>query len=238
MNWLSRTELLIGADNIKILSNAHVLVVGMGGVGAYAAEMLCRAGIGNITLVDGDVFQESNRNRQLMAMQSTENQPKAEIMAKRFTDINPAISLTVVNNFIKDDAITDLFKTPFDFVVDAIDTVSPKVYLLKTAFDLNIPVVSSMGAGGRMDLLQIKVADIGKTTNCQLAAAVRGRLRKLGIKKGITCVYSTEAVPQEACQPVENQENKRTNVGTISYLPSAFGLHCASVVIRNLLKQI
>lgn len=236
MEWQSRTELLVGQDKLNKLTNSHVLVVGMGGVGAYAAEMLCRAGIGKMTMVDGDTFQISNRNRQLMALLSTEGLPKAEVMAKRFRDINPDIELTIINEFIKDEKIADLFNMHFDFVVDAIDTVAPKVHLLKTAFEKNIPIVSSMGAGGKMDLSMIKVADISKTSNCHLAATVRKRLRKLGVKKGIQCVFSIEEVPQDAIEAVSGIENKRSTVGTISYLPAAFGLNCAGIVIKELIK--
>ena len=174
MKWLDRTELLLGAEKLSKLKNANVLVVGLGGVGAYAAEQLCRAGIGKMTIVDGDVVEETNRNRQLPALISNTGQPKAEILAARFRDINADIELTIVNDFIADEKTTALLKSQlFDYVVDCIDTLSPKVYLIYHAFQLGIPVVSSMGAGGKVNPEKLKIDDISKTSYCNLAKAVR-----------------------------------------------------------------
>lgn len=236
MYWLERTELLLGKEKLDRLTKSNVLIVGLGGVGAYAAEQLCRAGIGNMTIVDGDVVEISNRNRQLPALTSTIGKSKAEVLRQRFADINPDINLTVVNDFIRDEKIVELLKSqPFDYVVDAIDTLSPKVYLVYHAVQLGLKVVSSMGAGGKSDPSKILTADISKSYNCRLAKAMRKRLSRLGIKKGVKVVFSTEEVDGDAVRLDESQ-NKKSTVGTISYMPPMFGCFIASVVIRDLIS--
>jgi tRNA threonylcarbamoyladenosine dehydratase len=235
MDWLERTELLLGSDSLKKLIAANVLVVGLGGVGAYAAEELCRAGIGKMTIVDGDVVEVSNRNRQLPALISTTGKPKADILAARFRDINPDIQLTVINEYIHNDKITELLKSqPFDFVVDAIDTLSPKVYLLYHAVQLGLKIVSSLGAGGKIDPQKVQIADISKSYNCKLARMLRKRLSGMGVKRGITVVFSPEDIPENAVR-LEEGRNKRSTVGTISYMPPVFGCFISSVVIQNIL---
>lgn len=234
MNWLNRTELLLGTEKLEKLKKASVLVVGLGGVGAYAAEQICRAGIGKMTLVDGDVVETTNRNRQLPALISTTGQPKAEILAARFRDINPEIELTVVNDFISDEKTIELLKSRhFDYVVDCIDTISPKVYLIYHAHQLRLPVVSSMGAGGKMDPQKIRIDDISKTNYCKLARVVRKRLADLGIRKGVQVVYSTEVTEENAVR-TEDSRYKKSIVGTISYMPPLFGCFISSVVIGEL----
>jgi len=234
MHWLNRTELLLGSEKLEKLQNANVLVVGLGGVGAYAAEQICRAGVGKMTLVDGDVVEITNRNRQLPALVSTNGEPKAEILAARFRDINPEIKLTIVNDFISDEKTVELLKSlPFDFVVDCIDTLSPKVYLIYHALQIGLPVVSSMGAGGKMDPEKIRIDDISKTSYCKLAKVVRKRLADLGIKKGLQVVYSTEVTDERAVR-AEDSRYKKSTVGTISYMPALFGCFISSVVIRGL----
>jgi tRNA A37 threonylcarbamoyladenosine dehydratase len=234
MNWLNRTELLLGSEKLEKLQNANVLVVGLGGVGAYAAEQICRAGVGKMTLVDGDVVETTNRNRQLPALISTTGQPKAEILAARFRDINPEIELIVVNDFISDEKTIQLLKSaPFDYVVDCIDTISPKVFLIYHAFQLGLPVVSSMGAGGKMDPQKIRIDDISKTNYCKLARVVRKRLADLGIRKGVQVVYSTEVTEDNAVRAEDNRY-KKSIVGTISYMPPLFGCFISSVVIGEL----
>jgi len=234
MNWLERTELLFGPEKLQKLKNANVLVVGLGGVGAYAAEQLCRSGIGKMTIVDGDVVEQSNRNRQLPALVSTTGMPKAEILANRFRDINPDIELTVVDDFIRDDKTIELLKSqPFDYVVDAIDTLSPKVFLVYHALQLGLKVVSSMGAGGKTDPSKIELTDISKSHNCKLAKMMRKRLSRLGVKKGVQVVFSAEEIHENAVR-LEEGRNKKSTVGTISYMPPLFGCYIASAVIRDL----
>lgn len=239
MNWNERTLLLIGDEGYQQLQNSHVLVAGLGGVGAYTAEMLCRAGVGELTIVDGDVVSASNRNRQLIALTSTINRPKSELMAHRLSDINPDVKLHVIHDYLKDDKINALFENnTFDYVVDAIDTIAPKVFFLYTALKHNNRIVSSMGAGGKLDPSKVGVAEIEDTTLCKLAFMVRKRLHKLGVRSGFKAVYSTEVVPKSAVKINEVQEqNKLTTVGTISYMPAVFGCFAASVVVRDLLQS-
>ena len=236
MSWLERTELLLGKEKLDKLKSANILVVGLGGVGAYAAEQLCRAGIGKMTIVDGDTVEESNRNRQLPALISNSGKPKAEVLAERFRDINPNIELTVVNEFIRDEKTVELLKSqPFDYVVDAIDTLSPKVFLVYRAVELGLKVVSSMGAGGKLDPSRVVVSDISKSYNCKLARMMRKRLSKLGVKKGITVVFSPEEIDIDAVR-LEEGQNKKSTVGTISYMPPVFGCYMASAVIREIIS--
>ena len=234
--WQERTRLLLGDEGFEKLNSSHVLVVGLGGVGGYVAEQLTRAGIGELTIVDGDVVSQSNMNRQLLALQSTQGMPKAEVMAARLRDINPDVKLHVVNQFMKDQALIDLISQPYDYVVDAIDTVSPKVFLLYYAVQNNQRIVSCMGAGGKMHPDKIEIADIDKSHHCHLAFYIRKKLHKLGIRTGIKVVFSPEPVNKSAVIEDESQ-NKASNVGTISYMPAAFGCFCASVVINDLVEK-
>ena len=236
-DWLERTALLLGDEKLNMLQRANVLVVGLGGVGAYAAEMIARAGIGRMTIADADSVSESNINRQLIALHSTIGEQKADLMAARLRDINPEIELTVVNRFIKDDETDSLLDSDrFDYIVDAIDTLSPKLALIKGALDRNIPLVSSMGAGAKTDPTKMEIADIAKTHHCPLAHMLRKRLHKIGIRKGFTAVFSPEPVREGAMILCEEQ-NKKSNTGTISYIPALFGIGCASVVVRGLIGE-
>lgn len=234
-NWNTRTELLLGAERMEYLSHCHVLVVGLGGVGAYAAEQICRAGIGHMTIVDADTVNESNINRQLPALHSTLGMQKAEVVGKRLLDINPRLKLTILNEFLRDERTDEVLSSKkYDFIVDAIDSLSPKVYLLAYAYKHDIPIVSSMGAGAKLDPSQVKIADISKSYNCTLARAVRKRLHHLGVNKGIPVVFSTEFADPDAIVEVENEQCKRTTTGTVAYMPAIFGCYLASYVIRNI----
>ena len=236
-NWLERTELLLGEEKLATLKNANVLVVGVGGVGAYAAEMIVRAGVGRMTIADADKVSETNINRQLVALHSTIGREKCDILADRLKDINPELQLTVVNRFIKDDETDALLDSDkFDYVVDAIDTLSPKLALIKDALDRGIRIVSSMGAGAKTDPTLMEIKDIAKTHHCPLAHMLRKRLHKIGIKRGFWAVFSPEPVREGAMILCEEQ-NKKSNVGTISYIPALFGIGCASVVIRDLIGE-
>lgn len=236
--WTTRTELLLGHSRMERLTNSHVLVVGLGGVGAYAAEQICRAGVGQMTIIDADTVNESNINRQLPALHSTIGMPKAEVVARRLLDINPSLKLTVIHEFLRDERTEAILsETRYDFVVDAIDSLSPKVFLLYHAYKKGIPVVSSMGAGAKMDPSQVKVADLSKTCNCALAKAVRKRLRGLGIQKGIPVVFSTEMANPEAVIEIEGEACKRTTTGTVSYMPAIFGCYLAAYTINQLAQS-
>ena len=236
-NWLERTTLLLGEEKLEQLRRAHVLVVGLGGVGAYAAEMIARAGVGRMTIADADTVSATNINRQLIALHSTIGREKSDLMAERLRDINPDIDLTVINRFIKDDETDALFDSArFDFVVDAIDTLSPKLALIKGALDRGIPLVSSMGAGAKTDPTKMEICDISRTHHCPLAHMLRKRLHKIGIRKGFHAVFSPEPVREGAMILCEEQ-NKKSNTGTISYIPALFGIGCASIVVRSLIGE-
>ena len=237
-NWLERTELLLGTEKSNLLRQSHVLVVGLGGVGAYAAEMVARSGVGRLTIVDADTVNETNINRQLVALHSTVGRSKAEILAARLRDINPDIELTVIQQYVKDEKTDELLDSAaFDYVVDAIDTLSPKVNLIKGALARRIPLVSSMGAGAKIDPILLEIKDISKSHHCPLAHMLRKRLHKLGIRTGFHAVFSPEPV-REGSLVLCEEENKKSNVGTISYMPAVFGCACASVVVRGLLGEM
>lgn len=233
----SRTELLLGAVGVERLRQAHVLVVGLGGVGGYAAEMLCRAGVGRLTIVDGDKVSESNINRQIIALNSTVGMSKAELFEKRFKDINPECEVVAKEVFLRDDEMIELLEAEkYDYVVDAIDTLSPKVFLLYHTQRLGLPIVSAMGSAGKIDPGLVRVADISESHTCPLAAMVRKKLHKLGVREGFKVVFSTEKVIESAIRE-EPSQNKRTTVGVVSYMPAVFGCYSASVVINDLTKQ-
>lgn len=237
MSWTERTELLLGEEKLNILRNAHVLVVGLGGVGAYAAEMIARAGVGRMTIADADVVGESNINRQLLALTSTIGRSKSDVMAERLRDINPQIDLTVIAEYIRDEKTYELLDAArYDYVVDCIDTLSPKVNLIAASLERGYPVVSSMGAGAKTNPTLIEVKDIGKSHHCPLAHMLRKRLHKLGIRSGFWAVFSPEPV-REGAMIIAEETNKKSNVGTISYIPASFGCVCASVVVRDLLGE-
>ena len=187
-----------------------------------------------MTIADGDTVHATNRNRQLPAMVSTEGEPKSLVMADRLRDINPAIELTVINEYIRDERMIEVLGGGYDYVVDAIDTLSPKLFLLYHSVMMKIPVVSSMGSGGKFDPVRISVGDISETNSCPLARMLRKRLHKLGVREGITAVYSPEPVDKSRVVRVAGERNKASVVGTMSYMPAAFGIACASVVIRDL----
>jgi len=232
--WLSRTEMLIGGEGLQKMKAANILVVGLGGVGAYAAEMICRAGAGAMTIVDGDNVHPTNRNRQLPALKSTLGHSKAEVMGVRLLDINPDLKLTVIKEYLKDERMVEVLEPEFDYVVDAIDTLSPKIFLIWHSLQKKHRVVSSMGAGGKFDPVRIKISDISETSDCPLARILRKKLHKLGIRDGFTAVYSPETVDKKKIVPTNGEQNKASVVGTISYMPAAFGIACASVVIRDI----
>ncbi len=234
-NWKCRTELLLGEEQINLLQNKHVLVVGVGGVGGYAAEQLCRAGIGKLTLVDNDTVHPSNKNRQLIALNSTIDTFKTRAFEKRLKDINPDIEITTNELFIKDDSVYKLLEQPYDYVIDAIDTLTPKVDLIEACVKKNLPLVSSMGSGGRMAPEEVQIAEIENSHHCKLAYIVRKRLHHRGVYKGFKVIFSPEQVPDNVYHMTDGSNNKKTIIGTLSYMPAIFGCYAASVVIRQLL---
>ena len=234
-NWKQRTALLLGEEKMERLRNAHVLVVGLGGVGAYAAEMICRAGVGRMTIVDADTVQSTNLNRQLPALHSTLGMPKANILEARFKDINPELELKVLPVFLKDENIPALLDAArYDFIVDAIDTLSPKCYLIYHALQRRIKIVSSMGAGAKSDITQVRFADLWDTYHCGLSKAVRKRLQKMGVKRKVPVVFSTEQADSNAVLLTDDEMNKKSTCGTVSYMPAVFGCYLAEYVIKRL----
>ena len=233
--WLSRSALLVGNEGIDLLQQKHVLVIGLGGVGSFAAEFICRSGVGEMTIVDGDVVDPSNRNRQLPALATNHGVSKAEIMKERLLAINPELKLHVVQDFLTPQRCREILTTKFDYVMDCIDSITPKVTLLSTALQFNLPIVSSMGAGGKLDPTKLRTTYLPDTYQCVFAQYVRKRLKKLGNASSIKAVFSIEEVMKESLIMTDGSNFKRSAYGTISYLPAAFGGVCASVVIRDLL---
>jgi tRNA A37 threonylcarbamoyladenosine dehydratase len=235
---MSRTQLMLGDESMEKIMSKNVLVIGLGGVGAICAEMIVRAGVGSITIVDNDKVDASNINRQIQALQSSVDLPKAQVLSKRLLDINPNLNLTVHEMYIKEEITTNLLESAkWDYVVDCIDTLSCKVFLIKKCLDMKIPIVSSMGAGGKLDPSQIIVTDISKTYVCNLARYVRKRLQSLGVKKGLKVVFSPEKADQDKIIVTEKAFPKKSIIGTMSYMPAIFGCTVASVVIRDLIAD-
>jgi tRNA A37 threonylcarbamoyladenosine dehydratase len=237
MDFLSRSELLIGKQGLEKLKQAHVLVVGLGGVGSYASEALARAGVGEITIVDGDRVVESNINRQLQALSSTIGHSKSELMTKRLKDVNPALILHEMNQFLNPEDISKLLDNNFSFVLDCIDSVTPKLNMIKICKQRKLKFISSMGAGGKTDPARIKIADINETRDCFFSREIRKRLRREHYNYGIKVVYSDEVVDKDKMELTDGTHFKKSYYGTISYMPAMFGLTMASYVIRKILAS-
>ncbi len=236
-NWKERTEMLVGADVLEYFRNATVAVVGIGGVGGYAAEMIARAGIGHMIIVDADDVSVSNKNRQLLALDSTVCRSKCVVMRERLLDINPELDLAAIPEYMETGGAESILgKYRVDYLVDAIDTLAPKLSLIAYCMGKGIPLVSSMGAGAKFDATKVRLADISKSYNCPLAYIVRKRLRHIGISRGFKVVFSEELPRREAFVPCE-ERNKKSQVGTISYLPAVFGCVCAQAVIEGLIEK-
>jgi tRNA A37 threonylcarbamoyladenosine dehydratase len=235
--FLQRTELLIKEKGLAKLQKANILVVGIGGVGSYAAEALVRAGIVNLTIVDGDTIDATNINRQLLALNSTIGKPKTEVLKERLLDINPDLNLTCIQEFQNPDEIVDLIDPKYDWILDCIDSIQPKVNMLVAAKRKHIKIVSAMGAGGKMDISKVKITDIHNTRDCFLARKIRKELNKRGIRKGIRAVYSTEIQNPDSLALTDGTDYKRSYYGTISYMPAIFGMFAAAEVIKYLLKK-
>lgn len=241
-HWNIRTQYLLGKEAMDILAASSVLIAGVGGVGAFAAEYLCRAGVGKITIVDCDVVDETNLNRQLIALRSDIGKVKVQLMAERLKNINPNVIIVPIQAYLKDEKTPEILNSDsFDIVIDAIDTLSPKVHLILKCLELKIKIISSMGAGGKSDPSQVQVVDISKTFNCMLSRAVRKKLKKYKVYKGFKAVFSPEDVKGEVIEIEDDPEviiNKKSIIGTISYMPSVFACHCTAVAIKELLKKI
>ncbi len=241
-DWRERTGMLLGESRLAALENKCVAVIGLGGVGAFAAEMVVRAGVGRMVILDSDCVSLTNKNRQLLALESTLGRPKTEVLRERLLDINPALQLTVINGYLDEKNVAELLPQGIDFLIDAIDTLSPKLALIRHCVENHIPLVSSMGSGAKYDMTRIRITDLSKSFNCPLAYIVRKKLRKMGITKGFKVVFSEELPDENAIvemTPAEQAEvsNKKSQVGTISYLPASFGCACAQAALQYLIKE-
>ena len=235
--WLERSRMLVGDDMLGKFADSTVAVIGVGGVGGYAAEMIVRAGIGHLIILDSDDVAESNKNRQLLALDSTIGRPKCEVLSERLKDINPELDLTVIQDYFEPEKADELLGgRKIDFLVDAIDTLSPKLALIKYCMDNGIPLVSSMGAGAKFDATRVRLADVSKSYNCPLAYIVRKRLRHMGISKGFKVVFSEELPDRDSIVPCQDR-NKKSQVGTISYIPAVFGCVCAQAAIWHIMES-
>lgn len=235
--WQERAELLFKEEGIQALKNANVLIVGLGGVGSFAAEFIVRAGVGNVTIVDGDTVDITNINRQLPALHSTVGMSKAELMGARLMDINPELNLTVLNEFLSPERAQEVVTKDFDYVMDCIDSITPKLNLIIAAKKNKVKVVSNMGAGGKLIASKVVVKDISKTNVCPLAKVIRKRLKKEGITSGVKAVYSTETPDESSLKMTDGTNFKKSFFGTNSWMPCLFGLHAAETVVRHLLKK-
>ena len=238
-DWLERTELILGKNKLERLKNAHVLIVGLGGIGSFAGEFIARAGIGTMTIIDGDVFDKTNKNRQLTALDSTINRNKAVVLAERIKDINPNIHINIVEEFVLPERVWELLEIyKPDYVMDCIDSVTPKIEWIKACLRLNIKIISHLGAGGKLDPSKVKVAKLENATSCKLGRYIRKRLRREGVNfKRVKAVYSSEIQIKESLKMTNGLNYKRSFYGTVSYMPGLFGLHGAAEVIKYLSEK-
>jgi tRNA A37 threonylcarbamoyladenosine dehydratase len=235
-HWLERSELLVGAEKLNKLANAHVMIVGLGGIGSFAGEFIARAGIGTLTLIDGDVFDPTNKNRQLTALDSTIGRNKAVVLGERIKDINPEIKLHIIEEFVLPERVWELLaEYKPDYVMDCIDSVSPKLAWLLACKRLKIKIISHLGAGGKSDPSTVKVVNLADTNNCKLGAHIKKRMKRQGASlRGIKAVFSSELQDKKSLKMTDGTKFKKSFYGTISYMPALFGLHGAAEVIRYL----
>jgi tRNA A37 threonylcarbamoyladenosine dehydratase len=234
--WQERAALLFKEEGLNNLKNANVLVVGLGGVGSFAAEFLARAGVGNMTIVDGDVVDITNVNRQLPALHSTVGMPKVQVVGDRLMDINPELNLTRLEEFLSPERAFEIVEDKYDYVLDCIDSITPKLNLIISCKRKRVKIISSMGAGGKMEAAKVKVSDIGNTENCFLAKSIRRRLKEVKIDK-LKVVFSSEIQDESSLKMTDGSNYKKSFYGTNSYMPGLFGLYAAETVIRYLIKK-
>ena len=234
--WKERTELLFKKEGLNKLENSNILVVGLGGVGSFAAEFLVRAGVGNMTIVDGDTVDITNINRQLPALHSTIGKSKVTVVGDRLMDINPELKLTRIEEFLSPERAFEIVSENFDYVVDCIDSVTPKLNLILAAKRKRVKIISSMGAGGKMEVSKVKVCCITNTVNCLLAKTVRRRLKEYKIDK-LKVIFSSEIQDESSLKLTDGSNYKKSFYGTNSYMPGLFGLYAAETIIRYLIKK-
>ncbi|AXG75069.1 tRNA threonylcarbamoyladenosine dehydratase [Flavobacterium arcticum] len=235
--WTERAELLFKKEGLERLKNAHVLVVGMGGVGSFAAEFIARAGVGSMTIVDGDIVDITNINRQLPALHSTVNKPKVDIVGDRLMDINPELKLIRIKEFLSPERAYELVTKDYDYVLDCIDSITPKLNLIMSARRQKVKIISNMGAGGKYEASKVKVTDISKTEYCPLAKIIRKRLRREGISRGVKVVFSVESPDETSIKTTDGTNYKKSFYGTNSWMPALFGLHAAETVVKYIINK-
>ena len=235
--WTERAELLFKKEGLEKLRNANILIVGVGGVGSFAAEFIARAGVGKITIVDGDTVDITNVNRQLPALHSTVGLSKVDVVGDRLVDINPDLQLTKIKEFLSPERAFEIVSEDFDYVMDCIDSITPKLNLIIAAKRKRVKIISSMGAGGKMLASKVKVADISNTENCFLAKAIKKRLKEVKIDKGVKVVFSSEIQDENSLKTTDGSNYKKSFYGTNSYMPGLFGLYAAETVIRYLINK-
>ncbi len=238
-NWLERHELLIGKRAQNNLKKSHVLICGLGGVGSFAGEFIARAGIGKLTIIDGDEFDITNKNRQLTALDSTIGKNKAQVLGDRIKDINTDIELTIIKEFVQPQRVWEILEeTQPDYVMDCIDSVTPKLNWIKACIRKKIKIISSMGAGGKLDPSKVKISDLTKTHNCKLASHIKKRLKRDNVHgKGVRAVFSYEQQIKQSLQLTDGSQYKKSFYGTASYMPALFGLYASAEVIKYLSKK-
>ncbi len=238
-NWLERAELLVGKDNQLKLKNSHVLICGLGGVGSYAAEFIARSGVGKMTIIDGDEFDPTNKNRQLTALDSTIGRNKAVVLGERLMDINSELDLEIIQEFVQPDRVWEILdEIKPDYVMDCIDSVTPKLNWIRACIKFKIKIISSMGAGGKMDPSKVKISNLNKSYNCNLASSLKKMLKRERVDgKRVKVVFSSETQIKESLQLTDGKNFKKSFYGTVSYMPALFGLNAAAEVIKYLSKQ-
>lgn len=235
--WLERTELLIKESGSEKLKNANILIVGLGGVGSFAAEFIVRAGVGSVTIVDGDDVDSTNINRQLPALHSTIGKMKADVVGERLLDINPNLNLKLLKKFLSPEEAYEIVSSEYDYVIDCIDSVTPKLNLIVAGIRKKVKVVSCMGAGGKMDPSRVAVRDISAVRDCTLARSIKKKMKAMGLHKGARCVFSSEIQDKDSVFHTDGSNYKRSFYGTISFMPALFGLYAAAEVVNKLLGR-
>lgn len=237
--WLERTALIVGNESLEKLKNSHVLIVGLGGIGSFAGEFIARAGVGKMTIIDGDAFDPTNKNRQLTALDSTIGRNKAVVLAERIRDINPEIELEVIEEFVLPERVWEILKdSKPDYVMDCIDSVTPKLEWIIACIALKTKLISAMGAGGKTDASSVKVTSLVKTHNCKLASHLKKRLKRKNVEfKKVKAVFSSELQQKNSLKMTDGKNYKRSFYGTVSYMPALFGLFAAAEVIGFLSKK-
>jgi tRNA A37 threonylcarbamoyladenosine dehydratase len=237
-DWLERSELLIGKKEQKRLKKSHVLICGLGGVGSFAGEFIARAGVGEMTIIDGDDFDPTNKNRQLTALDSTIGKNKAQVLGDRIKDINPDIKLTIIKEFVQPERVWEILEEiKPDFVMDCIDSVTPKLNWIKACVRFKIKIISSMGAGGKLDSSAVQVSKLSNTYNCNFASTLKKMLKRENFgTKSVKAVFSSENQIKSSLQLTDGKNFKKSFYGTASYMPALFGLFAAAEVIKVLSK--